>query len=219
MVEALSERMSRPTRRLLGVRRRLPDTTLRSALCTIEPDKPSLAAPRPGAQSTSPKGTRAQGPDARPQPTSPASCRDRSLGAREQGPDSALPDALRDTRRVEAPSGTPPAPEPQPSSGAALARALFHGSRLRRSPWAEDRPQLQPPHYRDPDTRRLASCETCAAIRVTSYELRVTSYELRVTSYELRVTSYELRVTSYELRVTSYGLTFSVAQPLAGMAN
>jgi len=44
-------------------------------------------------------------------------------------------------------------------------------------------------------------------------------YELRVTSYELRVTSYELRVTSYELRVTSYGLTFSVAQPLAGMAN
>jgi len=39
MVEALSERMSRPTRRLLGVRRRLPDTTLRNALCTIEPDK------------------------------------------------------------------------------------------------------------------------------------------------------------------------------------
>jgi len=39
MVEALSERMSRPTRRLLGVQRRLPDTTLRNALCTIEPDK------------------------------------------------------------------------------------------------------------------------------------------------------------------------------------
>jgi hypothetical protein len=38
-VEALSERMSRPTRRLLGVQRRLPDTTLRNALCTIEPDK------------------------------------------------------------------------------------------------------------------------------------------------------------------------------------
>ena len=38
-VEELSERMSRPTRRLLGVRRRLPDTTLRNALCTIEPDK------------------------------------------------------------------------------------------------------------------------------------------------------------------------------------
>ena len=38
-VEALSERMSQPTRRLLGVRRRLPDTTLRNALCTIEPDK------------------------------------------------------------------------------------------------------------------------------------------------------------------------------------
>jgi len=38
-VEDLSERMSQPTRRLLGVRRRLPDTTLRNALCTIEPDK------------------------------------------------------------------------------------------------------------------------------------------------------------------------------------
>jgi Transposase DDE domain len=38
-VEALSERMSRPTRRLLGIRRRLPDTTLRNALCTIEPDE------------------------------------------------------------------------------------------------------------------------------------------------------------------------------------
>ena len=38
-VEALSERMSRPTRRLLGVQRRLPDTTLRNALCTIAPDK------------------------------------------------------------------------------------------------------------------------------------------------------------------------------------
>ena len=38
-VEDLSERMSQPTRRLLGLRRRLPDTTLRNALCTIEPDK------------------------------------------------------------------------------------------------------------------------------------------------------------------------------------
>ena len=38
-VEALSERMSRPTQRLLGVRRRLPDTTLRNAPCKIEPDK------------------------------------------------------------------------------------------------------------------------------------------------------------------------------------
>ena len=38
-VEKLSERMSRPTRRLLGIRRRLPDTTLRNALCTIEPDE------------------------------------------------------------------------------------------------------------------------------------------------------------------------------------
>ena len=38
-VEDLSERMSQPTRRLLGIRRRLPDTTLRNALCTIEPDK------------------------------------------------------------------------------------------------------------------------------------------------------------------------------------
>ncbi|HET9573967.1 MAG TPA: transposase [Methyloceanibacter sp.] len=37
-VETLSERLSRPMRRLLGVRRRLPDTTLRSALCTVEPD-------------------------------------------------------------------------------------------------------------------------------------------------------------------------------------
>jgi len=38
-VEELSERMSRPTQRLLGIRRRLPDTTLRNALCTIEPDE------------------------------------------------------------------------------------------------------------------------------------------------------------------------------------
>jgi len=38
-VEDLSERMSQPTRRLLGIRRRLPDTTLRNALCTIEPAK------------------------------------------------------------------------------------------------------------------------------------------------------------------------------------
>jgi hypothetical protein len=38
-VEELSERMSQPTRRLLGVRRRLPDTTLRNALCSIEPDE------------------------------------------------------------------------------------------------------------------------------------------------------------------------------------
>lgn len=42
-VETLSERLSRPMRRLLGVRRRLPDTTLRSALCTVDPDK--LRAP------------------------------------------------------------------------------------------------------------------------------------------------------------------------------
>lgn len=38
-VETLSQRLSRPMRRLLGVRRRLPDTTLRSALCTVEPDR------------------------------------------------------------------------------------------------------------------------------------------------------------------------------------
>lgn len=38
-VEDLSERMSQPTRRLLGIQRRLPDTTLRNALCTIEPDE------------------------------------------------------------------------------------------------------------------------------------------------------------------------------------
>ena len=38
-VEELSERMSQPTRRPLGIRRRLPDTTLRNALCTIEPDE------------------------------------------------------------------------------------------------------------------------------------------------------------------------------------
>jgi hypothetical protein len=35
--EALSERLSRPTRRLLGVGKRVPDTTLRDALGTIEP--------------------------------------------------------------------------------------------------------------------------------------------------------------------------------------
>ncbi len=36
-VETLSTRLSRPVRGLLGVQRRLPDTTLRSALCTVEP--------------------------------------------------------------------------------------------------------------------------------------------------------------------------------------
>lgn len=38
-VETLSERLSRPMRRLLGAQRRLPDTTLRSALCTVEPEQ------------------------------------------------------------------------------------------------------------------------------------------------------------------------------------
>ena len=67
-VEDLSERMSRPTRRLLGVQRRLPDTTLRNALCTIEPDqvkkplhclvrkahrrKAPFSAPSPSAQTS-----------------------------------------------------------------------------------------------------------------------------------------------------------------------
>jgi hypothetical protein len=36
-VEALSERLSRPIRRLLGAPRRVPDTTLRNALCRVEP--------------------------------------------------------------------------------------------------------------------------------------------------------------------------------------
>src|SRR5204863_1097582 len=36
-VEALSTRLSGPVRRLLGVRRRVPDTTLRDALGTLEP--------------------------------------------------------------------------------------------------------------------------------------------------------------------------------------
>lgn len=36
-VEALSDRMSTPVRRLLGINRRVPDTTLRDALCTIDP--------------------------------------------------------------------------------------------------------------------------------------------------------------------------------------
>jgi hypothetical protein len=36
-VERLSEQLSRPVRGLLGIGRRLPDTTLRSALCTVEP--------------------------------------------------------------------------------------------------------------------------------------------------------------------------------------
>jgi hypothetical protein len=36
-VEQLSERMSRPVRRLLGVGRRVPDTTLRDVLCCLEP--------------------------------------------------------------------------------------------------------------------------------------------------------------------------------------
>ena len=38
-VEALSERMSTPVRRLLGINRRVPDTTLRDALITVEPDE------------------------------------------------------------------------------------------------------------------------------------------------------------------------------------
>lgn len=36
-VEMLSQRLSRPVRSLLGIGRRLPDTTLRSALCAVEP--------------------------------------------------------------------------------------------------------------------------------------------------------------------------------------
>lgn len=44
--EALSTRMSGPIRRLLGIKRRVPDTTLRNALCSIEPDnlRPALHA-------------------------------------------------------------------------------------------------------------------------------------------------------------------------------
>jgi hypothetical protein len=38
-VETQSERLSRPLRRLLGVRRRVADTTLRDALCSLEPDE------------------------------------------------------------------------------------------------------------------------------------------------------------------------------------
>jgi DDE_Tnp_1-associated/Transposase DDE domain len=38
-VEAQSERLSRPLRRLLGVRRRVADTTLRDALCSLEPNE------------------------------------------------------------------------------------------------------------------------------------------------------------------------------------
>jgi hypothetical protein len=38
-VENQSERLSRPVRRLLGLRRRVADTTLRDALCSLEPDE------------------------------------------------------------------------------------------------------------------------------------------------------------------------------------
>lgn len=38
-VEELSERMSTPIKRLFGIQRRVPDTTLRDALCTVEPDE------------------------------------------------------------------------------------------------------------------------------------------------------------------------------------
>jgi hypothetical protein len=38
-VEAQSARLSRPLRRLLGVQRRVADTTLRDALCSLEPDE------------------------------------------------------------------------------------------------------------------------------------------------------------------------------------
>ena len=37
-VEAMSARLATPIRRLLGIQRRLPDTTLRNVLCTIEPN-------------------------------------------------------------------------------------------------------------------------------------------------------------------------------------
>lgn len=42
-VEKLSTQLSRPMRRLLGVRRRVPDTTLRDTLCSLEPE--ALRAP------------------------------------------------------------------------------------------------------------------------------------------------------------------------------
>ena len=37
-VEAISARLSSPIRRLLGIHRRLPDTTLRNVLCAVEPN-------------------------------------------------------------------------------------------------------------------------------------------------------------------------------------
>ena len=38
-VEELSTRMSTPIERLFGIQRRVPDTTLRDALCTVEPNE------------------------------------------------------------------------------------------------------------------------------------------------------------------------------------
>ncbi len=38
-VEEMTERMSSPMKRLFGIQRRVPDTTLRDALCTIDPDE------------------------------------------------------------------------------------------------------------------------------------------------------------------------------------
>jgi hypothetical protein len=53
-IETQSERLSRPVRRLLGVRRRVADTTLRDALCALEPNelrKPLLALVRAAQRS------------------------------------------------------------------------------------------------------------------------------------------------------------------------
>ncbi|HKY36227.1 MAG TPA: transposase family protein [Polyangiaceae bacterium] len=58
-VETLSERLSRPMRRLLGVQRRLPDTTLRSALCTIEPDRLRKPLHALGQEGAAAQGARA----------------------------------------------------------------------------------------------------------------------------------------------------------------
>jgi hypothetical protein len=55
-VEAQSARLSRPLRRLLGVRRRVADTTLRDALSSLEPDelrKPVRALVRAAQRRTS----------------------------------------------------------------------------------------------------------------------------------------------------------------------
>ena len=110
-------------------RRAIPWQTLLTDLFVASPT-PSASCETPIPFAYAESSTDPPGLTPAPKTTYPASRRGRSLGARERGPGSALPDALRDTRRGAASPEPAPAPEAEPLPGAALARALFYGSRL-----------------------------------------------------------------------------------------